>query len=135
MNKRRCVVAAAAAVALATLNISFPQPGFPQSRQMRDDMEQLAVDLHAGLDRSTLTEHQKTQLRGDFKELRRARENHERFAAMRAARRIRETLDSGAFKPEDRERIKQDMQAIREARGESSGDSGSREGLFRRFDR
>jgi hypothetical protein len=138
MDKRRWVPTISAAIAVATLltffTFSFPQSGLSQSRQLKDDMAQLAVDLHAGLDRSTLTEQQKAQLHNDFKELRRARENHEKFAAMQSARRIRETLDSGAFKPEDRERIKQDMQAIRDIQGESSGDSG-RMGLFRRFNR
>ena len=92
-----------------------------QSRQLKDDIEQLAVDLHAGMDRSTLSEEQKTKLRNDFRELRQARQNHDRFAAMRAGRNIRATLDSGAFKPEDRQRIQQDMQAIREAQGGTSG--------------
>jgi hypothetical protein len=47
-----------------------------QSAQMKDDVEQLAVDLHAGMDRSTLTKKQKAQLRENFKELRQARQNH-----------------------------------------------------------
>lgn len=85
-----------------------------QARQMKDDVEQLAVDLHAGIDRSTLTPEQRTQLRDDLRDLREARQRHERFAEFRAARRIREILNSGAFKPEDEQRIKQDFQAIRE---------------------
>lgn len=112
--------------------LSFPPTTLAQSRQLRDDVEQLAVDLHAGIDRSTLTEQQKTKLRDDFKELRQARENHQRFAAMRAARSIRATLDSGAFKPEDRDRIKHDMDAIREAHDGGSSSPGM-EGRFRRF--
>ncbi len=100
----------------ASGNLAVPTPLLAQSSQMKDDMEQLAVDLHVGIDRSTLTPAQKDQLRDDFKELRRAHQNHEMFAAMRAARSIRTSLDSGAFKPEDQKRIKEDIQQIREAR-------------------
>ncbi|MBV8771464.1 MAG: hypothetical protein JO166_03890 [Deltaproteobacteria bacterium] len=110
----------------------FGQRSLAQSRQLKDDMEQLAVDLHAGIDRSTLSEEQKSKLRDDFRELRRARQNHERFAAMRAGRNIRATLDSGAFQPQDRQRIKQDMEAIRAAQGEPGG--ASRRRAFRNFD-
>jgi hypothetical protein len=111
--------------------VSLPQSA-AQSAQMKDDVEQLALDLKVGMDRSTLTEDQKAQLRNQFRELRRAHQNHEPFAAMRAARSIRTTLDSGAFKPEDRDRIKQDMEAIRKAReGEGSGFGASR---FHRFE-
>lgn len=106
-------------VAMVAISVSLcflsPQSGLAQSHQFRDDVAQLAADLHAGIDRSTLTEQQKAELRDDFKELRRAHQNHERFAAMRAARKVRTTLDSGAFRPEDRQRIEADMQAIREA--------------------
>lgn len=38
------------------------------------------------------------------------------FASIRAARSIKTALNSGAFKPEDQARIKQDIQAIKEAR-------------------
>jgi hypothetical protein len=88
---------------------------------MKDDVEQLAMDVHVGLERSTLTEQQKAQFRDDFKELREAHQNHRMFAALRAARSIRKELDSGAFKPEDEARIKQDLQAIKEAREYRSG--------------
>lgn len=83
---------------------------------MKTDLEQLAMDVHAGVARSTLTPRQKEQFRDDFRELREARQNREPFAEMRAMRRIHDTLDSGAFKPEDQERIKQDIQNIRAAR-------------------
>ena len=95
--------------------VSLPATALAQN-QMKDDIEQLAIDLKVGVDRSTLTPEQKEQLRDDFRELREAKKNHQMFAAMRAARSIRSALDSGAFKPEDQQRIKQDMQAIREAR-------------------
>jgi hypothetical protein len=117
----------------AALYFSFPRQSLAQSRQMKDDVEQLAVDLHAGMDRSTLTEQQKAKLRDDFRELRRAQQNHERFAAMRAARSIRTTLDSGAFKPEDRQRIEQDMQAIRKAREGGTSGFGMGAGRFHHF--
>ena len=107
-------LALVAAVPTAAI-ISRPAPALAQG-QMKDDIEQLAVDLKVGVDRSSLTPEQKEQLRDDFRELRQAKQNHQPFAAMRAGRSIRAALDSGAFKPEDKERIKQDMQAIREAR-------------------
>ncbi len=130
--KRWKSLIAMAAIPL-TLYFSLPVLGLAQQQRLRDDVEQLAVDLHAGVDRSTLTEPQKEQLRDDFKELRRARQNHERFATMRAARSIRTVLDSGAFKPEDRQRIEQDMQAIREARESNSNGSGMGRGRFHQF--
>jgi len=115
--KNRCLtVLSTMAILLCLAALSMPSPGLAQSNAMKDAVEQLAVDLHAGVDRSTLTQQQKEQLRDDFKELKRAHQNHERFAALRAARSIRATLDSGAFNPEDQQRIKQDLQTIREAR-------------------
>ena len=108
-------LALVALVPTATV-LSRPAPALAQNSQMKDDIEQLAIDLKVGVDRSTMTPEQKEQLRDDFRELREAKKNHQPFAAMRAARSIRTALDSGAFKPEDKDRIKQDMQAIREAR-------------------
>jgi len=102
-----------------TLTITSPVTA--QSSQMKDDMEQLAMDLHVGVDRSTLTPAQKEQLRDDFRELREAHQNHQMLKGLRAARSIRKALDSGAFKPEDQKRIKADIQAIKEAREEGRG--------------
>jgi len=99
----------------AILSLSIPQPVSAQSHSAKDDMAKLAKDIHAGVERSTLTPKEKEQFRDDFRELKQAREAHEPFAALRAARSIRATLNSGAFKPEDQEKIKQDLQAIREA--------------------
>jgi len=116
MRARYLAVALIACALAVSTNLAIPTPLMAQSSQMKDDMEQLAMDLHVGLDRSTLTAGQKAQLRDDFKELRRAHQNHEMFAAMRAARSIRGYLDSGAFQPDDQKRIKQDIQQIKEAR-------------------
>jgi len=99
---------------------ALPRPSLAQSR-MKDDIEQLAMDIHVGLDRSTLTPQQKAQFRDDFRELKQAHQNHQMFAALRAARSIRTTLDSGAFQPQDQQRIKQDLQAIKEAREDRGG--------------
>ena len=104
------------ALLLTTLvNISRPATVRAQNPSVKDDIEQLAVDLKVGMDRSSLTPQQKEQLRDDVKALRTARENHEGFAMMRAARSIRYEVDAG-FRPEDKARIKQDMSALREAR-------------------
>ena len=105
-----------AAVLCTTAYLSYAPPSLAKSHQMKDDIEQLAVDMNVGLDRSTLTEQQKAQFRDDFRELKQAHQNHQMFAALRAARSIRSVLDSGAFRPEDQQRIKQDLQAIKEAR-------------------
>lgn len=130
MIKNRHGLISIAAIPVVVIFL-FGQRSLAQSRQVKDDMEQLAVDLHAGIDRSTLTEAQKAKLRDDFRELRKARQNHDRFAAMRSGRNIRATLDSGAFQPEDRQRIQQDMQAIKAAQGGTSGFG--RRGALRQF--
>jgi Spy/CpxP family protein refolding chaperone len=93
-----------------------PSASAQPSPQMKDDIEQLAMDIHVGMDRSTLTPQQKAQLKDDLRELRQAHQNHQMFAELRAARSIRAALDSGAFQPADQQRIKQDMQAIKGAR-------------------
>lgn len=116
MNKcRGLVLLAACALAAVSLNLSIAQSVSAQSQPMKADVAKLAMDIHAGVARSTLTPQQKAQFREDFRQLHEARQNHEVLAEMRAARRIRTTLNSGAFKPEDRQKIKQDLRAIREA--------------------
>jgi len=117
----RIAVVALVAILGTSANLAMVVPAAAQKSQMRDDIEQLAMDLHVGIARSTMTPQQKEQLRDDFKELVRAHKNHEMFAELRAARSIRVALNSGAFKPEDRQRIKHDMDAIKEAREDSPG--------------
>jgi Spy/CpxP family protein refolding chaperone len=116
MKIQLSVLAAAAlfgmAVTLARPITLHAQP----SPQMKDDIEQLAMDIHVGMDRSTLTPQQKAQMKDDVRELRQAHQNHQMFAELRAARSIRTALDSGAFQPADQQRIKQDMQALKGAR-------------------
>lgn len=117
MTKRRgMAILAACTLAAAGLTFSIARPATAQSQQMKADVERLAMDVHAGVARSTLTPQQRAEFRGDFRQLREARQHQEKFAEIRAARKIRATLDSGAFKPEDRDRIKQDLQEIRTAR-------------------
>jgi Spy/CpxP family protein refolding chaperone len=115
--KPRLIVTVLLVASLGVAHISAtPSPASAQGSPMKDDIEQLAVDLHVGVDRSTLTPEQKEQLRDDFRELRRAHQNHEMFAGLRAARSIRRALNSGAFQPADRQRIEADIRAIKEAR-------------------
>jgi Spy/CpxP family protein refolding chaperone len=121
MRVRIIAIPMLSAILLTIVLLACPSRAAAQSHQMKDDVEQLAMDVHVGLERSTLTEQQKAQFRDDFKELREAHQNHRMFAALRAARSIRKELDSGAFKPEDEARIKQDLQAIKEAREYRSG--------------
>lgn len=119
MKIRHLTIVLMATVLVGALSLLlFQPPSLAQSHPMKDDLEQLAIDIHVGVDRSTLTEQQKAQLRDDFRELKQAHQNHQMFAALRAARSIRTALDSGAFKPGDQQRIKQDLQAIKEARGD-----------------
>jgi Spy/CpxP family protein refolding chaperone len=122
MTARRFVAFVMAALLGAGMNASLSARVFAQEQQqMKDDLEQLEKDVHTGFDRSSLTEQQKAQFRDDLKELRRARKNHEPMAALRAARSLRSVLDSGGFKPEDQEKIKRDLQQIREAREDRLG--------------
>ena len=92
-----------------------------QNPQMRDDLEQFAMDLHVGMQRANLTDQQREQMRKDLQTLRDSRQNHDRIAAFRAMRNFHQILDSGAFKPEDKERIKQDLQQLREAKQDRNG--------------
>jgi Spy/CpxP family protein refolding chaperone len=106
-----------AALILSSSPRALAQSGpMTQSREAMDDMARLAIDLHAGVGRSTLTEAQKKQFREDFRQLKEARQNHEMIAEIRAYGKIRATLDSGAFKPADRKKIKQDLEAVHKAR-------------------
>lgn len=92
-----------------------------QQEQMKDDLEQFAMDLHVGMQRANLTEQQREQIRKDLENLRKAHQNHDRIEGFRAIRNFRSILDSGAFQPQDQQRIKQDLEQIREAREERSG--------------
>lgn len=116
MRTQSIVMLMVVAVLSAGTHLALPATLHAESPQMKEDVDRLAADLHTGVERSTLTDNQKAQLRDDFRELKEARKNHQTFAALRAARSIKATLDSGAFKPEDQQRIKQDMEAIKEAR-------------------
>ncbi|HUO03755.1 MAG TPA: hypothetical protein VMU16_01035 [Candidatus Binataceae bacterium] len=124
MKLNRFAVIPLVAVLGGPVLIPADPPAMAQQSQMKDDIAQLAIDLKVGMDRSTLTPQQKEQLRDDFKELKQAHQNHEPFKALRAARSIRAALDSGAFKPADRQRIKQDIDAIKEARESGGGGFG-----------
>src|SRR5215469_2073754 len=86
-----------------------------QILQIKDDVEQLAMDPCR---RRSLDSHARAKgaAQGRFARTREAHQNHRMFAELRAARSIRVALESGAFKPEDQQRIKQDPQAIKSAR-------------------
>lgn len=112
------------AAVLVVLSLVSVAPVDAQSNPMRADIEQFAMDLHVGIERSSLTPEQKAQLRDDFRELREAHQNHRPFEGLRAARSIRKALDSGAFQPQDAQRIKQDIQTIKEAREDRPGGFG-----------
>lgn len=121
--KVRTLVTAIAVMAMTQIawNVGIPPSAHAQGSAMKDDIEQLAMDLHVGIDRSSLTPQQKQQIRDDLEQLRAARRDHTPLKGLEAARRIRSALDSGAFKPEDKQRIQEDMKAIREAREDKMG--------------
>jgi Spy/CpxP family protein refolding chaperone len=97
-------------------------PAYAQaSSQQRDDTEHFLMDLHEGVKHGNLTGAQKTQLRTDLRDMREAKEDHDRLKGFRAMRNFHELLDSGAFRPEDAAKIKQDMQKMREAREGGAG--------------
>jgi hypothetical protein len=91
---------------------------------MKSAMVTFALDLHEGMNRSTLTPQQKEQVRNDLKTLREAQKSGDRRTALRAMRNFHQILDSGAFQPQDQQRIKQDLQNLREARKASGGGGG-----------
>src|SRR5437773_968520 len=99
-NSGRTFAAILIGFAIAGAAVSVSRPAYAQNAQMKDDVEQFAMDLHTGMDRSSLTEQQKEQIRGDLKRLREARQNHDRMAGFEAIRNFRSILNSGAFKPE-----------------------------------
>ena len=112
-------LAVVALIVIASGSVAaFQAPAWAQeqSKQMRDDLEQFAMDLHVGMERANLTDQQREQIRKDLQTLRDSRKNGDRMAAFRAMRNFHSILDSGAFKPEDKERIQQDMQQLREAK-------------------
>jgi Spy/CpxP family protein refolding chaperone len=121
-NFRNTAIRALALLAVCALAmLSLAHSASAQNPQVKDDMEQLAMDLHVGLDRSTLTSAQKDQMRKDLQTLREAHRDHEMIKGLRAGRALKAMLDSGAFRPEDQQRIKQDIQQIREAREDKQG--------------
>ena len=84
----------------------MPKTALAQEQsQMKDDIEQFAMDMHVGMQRANLTEQQREQIRKDMENLRNARKNHDRIEAFRSIRNFRQILDSGAFQPQDQQRI------------------------------
>ena len=117
------ILALLALVGCAMLASSYPAPAVAQE-QMKDAVETFAFDLHAGMKRGNLTDQQKQQVRNDLMQLRQAHQNHDRRSALRAMMNFHQLLDSGAFQPQDAERIKQDLKEIREAKQQSGGGMG-----------
>jgi Spy/CpxP family protein refolding chaperone len=91
---------------------------------MRSAIATFAFDLHEGMQRSSLTQQQKEQVRNDLKTLRQAHQNGDRRAAFKALINFDHLLDSGAFQPQDEQRIRQDLKNLRQAKKESGGGGG-----------
>jgi Spy/CpxP family protein refolding chaperone len=111
----------ALAMLISPLTLGARPASAQATSQHHEAMEQFAMDLHEGVKRGNLTDAQKTQLRTDLRDLREAKQNHERLKGFRAMRNFDGLLDSGAFKPEDAAKIKADMQRLREDRQHSAG--------------
>ncbi len=91
---------------------------------MKSAIATFAFDLHEGMQRSSLTQQQKEQVRNDLRNLREAHQSGDRRSAMRAMMKFHRLLDSGAFQPQDEQRIKQDLQNLRAAKQASGGGGG-----------
>ena len=121
IQKPLAVVALILMAAGTIASLPAPAQAQEQNKQMRDDLEQFAMDLHVGMQRANLTDQQREQMKKDLQTLRDSRKNGDRLAAFRAMRNFHSILDSGAFQPEDQQRIKQDMQQLREAKKDRNG--------------
>jgi hypothetical protein len=122
------IVTFSAFVALAGLLCARPATLHAQD-SMKSALATFAFDLHEGMKRSTLTSQQKEQVRNDLRTLREAHQNGDRRAAFRAMRNFHQLLDSGAFQPQDQQRISQDLQNLRAAKQASGGGGGMGMGM------
>jgi hypothetical protein len=107
--------------------------GYPTTvraqESMKDAVETFAIDLHHGMQRGNLTPQQKEQILNDLQTLRTAQQTGDRRSALRAMMSFRRVVNSGAFQPEDAERIKQDMKNIRAAKKAGGGGMGMGGGM------
>jgi|SRR5579875_879731 Spy/CpxP family protein refolding chaperone len=98
--------------------------GARAQESMRDAVATFAFDLHEGMKRANLTPAQKEQIRDDLRSLREAHQSGNRRQALRAMMNFHRLLDSGAFQPEDQQRISQDLESLRQAKKEMGGGTG-----------
>src|SRR5271169_1885414 len=103
------------AMLAASLQAAYPAPARAQEG-MKDAVETFAFDLHAGMQRANLTPQQKEEIRTDLQTLRQAKQTGDRRSAFKAMMNFRAILDSGAFQPQDQQRINQALKGIRAAK-------------------
>ena len=112
----------ATAVLLITLILgSWYRPAVAQTPQTSGDTEQLVNDLDVALQRSTLSAEKREKMRSAMRDLCTAHQNHQMVDGEKAASSLRAELNSGAFRPQDQQRVSQDINMIRESRGVKSG--------------
>jgi hypothetical protein len=126
--RMRNTVSILACLAVAGLLALHPAPVRAQET-MKEAVATFAFDLHEGVKRSTLTPQQKQQVRSDLKALRQAHQNGDRRGAFRAMMNFHKLLDSGANQPQDQQRIKQDLENLREVKKASGGGGGGGMGM------
>lgn len=111
--------------AMALLGIMALHPASLRAQEsMKSAVATFAFDLHEGMQRSSLTQQQKEQVRNDLRTLREAHQSGDRRSAFRAMMNFHKLLDSGAFQPQDEQRIRQDLQNLRAAKQASGGGGG-----------
>jgi Spy/CpxP family protein refolding chaperone len=123
--EHKVMIPALLALLVVGVTVACPRLALAQGQDaVKEAVERFALDLHQGVKNGNLTAQQKEQVRSDLKQLREARQNHDRRSAFRAMRNFHQLLDSGAFQPQDAERIKADIKAIREAKKQQGGSPG-----------
>jgi hypothetical protein len=104
--------------AVAQDNTNSAVPGKREAR-----MQQFRTDLETALANSTLTQEQKDALQRDFETVGKARrakrsgETVDKEAVKAAWQNIRNTLQSDAIRPEDREKLQANMKQMRKHGG------------------
>jgi hypothetical protein len=118
----KCLTWLAAPILLIALTLGlWHGTAAAQTPQTSGDTEQLVNDLDVALQRSTLSAERREKMRSAMRDLCTAHQNHQMIDGEKAASSLRSELNSGAFRPQDRQRVSQDIDLIRESRGLKSG--------------
>ena len=108
------------ALALGLTGSAAAQDNPRKSGNRAARMQQFHTDLETAIANSTLTAEQKDTLRKDFDTVRQGRKSNDaaqKEAARTAWQNIRNTLQSDAIRPEDREKLQANMKQMRKHGG------------------